>query len=159
MEPTNVHSALHTYVIQGFFYFTLGMFSFEINKSDLSDTRCCITTRGNGMERRCTISSLPNYFVMTSCHRNAGQCKQRKQSDYLLFIYSYYVSRMHGYVIISSNIWIFPVIVQFTFLQKKRCIEKLKVIKRYRDIDDWTETNNVTSCTKCVLSQNIVHIC
>jgi hypothetical protein len=112
-----------------------------------------------GMERRCTISSLSNYFVMTSCHRNAGQCKQRKQSDYLLFIYSYYVSRMHGYVIISNNIWIFPVTVQFTFLQKKRCIEKLKVIKRYRDIDEWTETNNWDVMHKmCTLLEYCTHL-
>jgi len=35
------------------------------------------------MARRCTRSSLPNYFVITSYHWNAGktrQCKQRKQS-------------------------------------------------------------------------------
>jgi len=35
------------------------------------------------MARRCTRSSLPNYFVMMSYHWYAGktrQCEQRKQS-------------------------------------------------------------------------------
>jgi hypothetical protein len=42
-------------------YLTLYTFSFEINESRLSDTRCCIV-------RRCTRRSLPNYFDMTSYH-------------------------------------------------------------------------------------------
>ena len=40
-----------------------------------------------------------HYFVMTSYHWNAGktcQCKQRKQSNCLMFIHSYYESRIHG---------------------------------------------------------------
>ena len=38
-----------------------------------------------------------------------NQCKQRKQSDCLIFIHSYYVSRIHGHIIISNGIFsMFP---------------------------------------------------
>jgi hypothetical protein len=38
-----------------------------------------------------------------------NQGKQRKQSDCLIFIHSYYVSRIHGHIIISNGIFsMFP---------------------------------------------------
>ena len=51
-------------------------FSFEINKSRLSDTRCLIqdvVSPHYGAKRKtlpCPRRSLPNYFVMTSYHWN-----------------------------------------------------------------------------------------
>ena len=50
-------------------YLTLCTFSFEFNESRLSDTRCMIQDvvsphcGDKRMARRCTRSSLPNYFV------------------------------------------------------------------------------------------------
>ena len=43
-------------------------FTFEFKENSLSDTRCCTTSlyRDKRMPRRCTRSSLPNYFAMTS---------------------------------------------------------------------------------------------
>ena len=74
-----------------------------------------------------------NYFVMTSYDWNAGktrQCKQRKQSDHLMVIHSYYVSG-HGHILISNEIVsIFPATIRSTFLKIKRCrmiVETLKV--------------------------------
>ena len=70
-------------------YLTLCTFSIEFKESRMSDTRCVIQDvvsphcGDQRMVRRCTRSSLPNYFVMTSYHWNAvktRQCKQRKQS-------------------------------------------------------------------------------
>jgi hypothetical protein len=49
-------------------------FSFEFKESSLSDTRCLIQDvvsphcGDKRKARRCTRSSLPNYFVMTSYH-------------------------------------------------------------------------------------------
>jgi hypothetical protein len=51
-------------------YLTLCTFSFEINESRLSDTRCCITTL---VIKECTRRSLPNYLVMTSYHWNVRE--------------------------------------------------------------------------------------
>jgi hypothetical protein len=57
-------------------YLTLYTFSFEINESRLSDTRCMIQDvvsphcGDKRMARRCTRRSLPNYFDMTSYHWN-----------------------------------------------------------------------------------------
>ena len=48
-------------------YLTLCRFSFEIKESSLSDIGCLI------MAWRCTRSSLPDYFVMTSYHWNARE--------------------------------------------------------------------------------------
>ena len=71
------------------YYLTFCTFSVEFKESSLSDTRCMIQDvvlphcGDKRMTRRCTRSSLPNYFIMTSYHWNAGkirQCKQRKQS-------------------------------------------------------------------------------
>jgi imidazoleglycerol phosphate synthase glutamine amidotransferase subunit HisH len=115
------------------------------------------------MARRCTRSSITNYFVITSYHSNEGktqnvafshfgnkimavflradiffrtilawhhiigmwgkahQCKQRKQSDCLTFIHSYYALRNHSHILISNYIVsIFPATVRSTFLKKKR---------------------------------------
>ena len=63
------------------FYLTLHVytFSFEINESRLSDTRCLIQDvvsphRGDKrMVRCCTRRSLSNYFYMTSYHWNVRQ--------------------------------------------------------------------------------------
>ena len=61
------------------FYLTLCTFSFEINESRLSDTRCLIQNAvsphcgDKRMARRCTRRSLPNYFDMTSYHWNVRQ--------------------------------------------------------------------------------------
>jgi hypothetical protein len=47
--------------------------------------------------------------------------KQRKQTDCLMLIHSYYVSRIHGHILISNDIVsIFPANVRSTFI-KKRC--------------------------------------
>jgi hypothetical protein len=60
-------------------YLTLYTFSFEINESRLSDTRCMIqdvVTSHCGdkrMARRCTRRSLPNYFDMASYQWNVRQ--------------------------------------------------------------------------------------
>ena len=60
-------------------YLTLYTFSFEINESRLSDTRCLIQDAvsphcgDKRMARRCTRRSLPNYFDMMSYHWNARQ--------------------------------------------------------------------------------------
>ena len=89
------------------FYLTLCTFSFEINESRLSDTKCLIQDvvsphcGDKRMARRCTRHSLPNYLVMTSYHWNV----ERKHSN-----------------VASLN----------------------------------ERQNNVTSCTKCSLPQNIV---
>jgi hypothetical protein len=62
-----------------FFYLTLYTFSFEINESRLSDTRCLIQDvvsphcGDKRMARHCMRRSLPNYFDMTSYHWNARQ--------------------------------------------------------------------------------------
>jgi hypothetical protein len=59
---------------------TICTVSFEIKGGSMSesDTRCCIATLCCGdtrMARRCTRSSLPNYFVMTSYHWNTGEIR------------------------------------------------------------------------------------
>ena len=60
-------------------YLTLHTFSFEINESLLSDTRCLIQDAvsphcgDKRMSRRCTRRSLPNYFDMTAYHWNVRQ--------------------------------------------------------------------------------------
>ena len=70
------------------FYQTFCTFSFVFKESSLSDTRCLIQDvvsphcGDKTMARRCTRSSLQDYFVMTSYHWNAGktrQCEQCKQ--------------------------------------------------------------------------------
>ena len=72
LETYHVHFTRYSYQ-------TLCMFSFEINESSLSDTRCVVQDvvspqcGDKRMARRCTIRSLPNYFVMTSYHWNAGK--------------------------------------------------------------------------------------
>jgi len=110
-------------------YLTLCTFSFEIKESSLSDTRCriqdvvsphCVDKR---MARRCRRFSMPNYFVMTSyrigMRGEIHQCKLRKQTDFLVFIHSHCVSRIHGHILISKDIVsIFSAIVRSTFLQK-----------------------------------------
>jgi hypothetical protein len=88
-------------------------------------------------------------------------CKQRKHSDCLMFIHSYYVSQIHCHVIFSKDmVSIFPVHIS---PNKKAllddCTVTLKVIEQQRDIGEWTATNNVTSCTKCSLPQSFVQIC
>jgi hypothetical protein len=61
------------------FHLTLYTFSFEINESRLSDTRCLIQDvvsphcGDKRMARRCTRRSLPNYVDMTSYHWNVRQ--------------------------------------------------------------------------------------
>ena len=61
------------------FYLTLCMFSFEINESRLSDTKCLIQNvvsphcGDKRMAQRCTRRSLPNYLVMTSYHWNVRE--------------------------------------------------------------------------------------
>ena len=60
-------------------YLTSCMFSFEINESRLSDTKCLIQDVASPhcgdkrMARRCTRRSLPNYLVMTSYHWNVRE--------------------------------------------------------------------------------------
>jgi hypothetical protein len=60
------------------FYQTFCTFSFEFKESSLSDSSCLIQDvvsphRGDKrMARRCTRSSLSNYFVMTSYNCNTG---------------------------------------------------------------------------------------
>ena len=57
-------------------YLTLCTFSFEINESRLSDTRCLIQVvvpphcGDKRMARRCTKRSRTNYFVITLYHWN-----------------------------------------------------------------------------------------
>ena len=47
------------------------------------------------------------------------QCKKRNQCDCLMFIHSYYVSRIHGHILIYNDIGsIFPATVRSTFLKK-----------------------------------------
>jgi len=54
-------------------------FSFEINESRLSDTKCLIQEvvspdcGDKRMARRCTRRSLPNYLVMMSYHWNVRE--------------------------------------------------------------------------------------
>jgi hypothetical protein len=61
------------------YYLTLCTFSFEINESRLSDTKCLIQDvvsphcGDKRMARRCTRHSLPNYLVMTSYHWNVRE--------------------------------------------------------------------------------------
>jgi len=60
------------------------------------------------MARRCTINSLPNYchdvmshdVMMSRVQGKTHQCKQRKQNDYLMFIYSYcvYIGKSRSYL-------------------------------------------------------------
>ena len=87
------------------------------------------------------------------------QCKQRKQSDHLMVIHSYYVSG-HGYILISNEIVsIFPVTIRSTFLKIKRCrmiVETLKVTPQWRDFEEWMATNNMTSCPWLSLPLSIV---
>ena len=99
-------------------------------------TRCCITTlcykmlyHHTGDKRmvlRCMIFSVPNYFVMMSWYWIAGgmhQCKQRKQSDCLMFIFSYYVSQIHGHIIISKGIFsIFPATMYSPHFSKRSVV-------------------------------------
>ena len=60
-------------------YLTFCTVSFEFKESSLSDTRFLIQDvvlphfGDKRMALRCTRSSLPNYFVLTSNHWNAGQ--------------------------------------------------------------------------------------
>jgi hypothetical protein len=71
------------------------------------------------MAWRCTRRSPPNYFVMTSYHWNAGKtnlCKQCKYSVCLTLIHLYYVSRIHGHIMISKEI-----VSIFLVQVKKRC--------------------------------------
>jgi len=59
-------------------YLTLCTFSFEINESRLSDTKCLIQDvvlphcGDKRLARCCTRRSLRNYLVMTSYHWNVG---------------------------------------------------------------------------------------
>ena len=61
------------------YYLIFYTFSFEMNESRLSDTRCLIQDvvsphcGDKRMVRRCTRRSLPNYFDMTSYHWNVRQ--------------------------------------------------------------------------------------
>ena len=82
------------------------------------------------------------------------QCKQRKQSDCLMFTRMYcVVSQIHGRILISKHIVpIFPATVWSTFLHKS------VVGRLYSDSEsDWTVTwqlvnerqHSVMSCTKC----------
>jgi len=65
-------------------------------------------------------------------------CKQRKHSDGLIFIHSYYVSRIHGHIIISKEIVsVFPVhISPNKKVLMNDCTVPLKVIKQQRDIGE-----------------------
>jgi hypothetical protein len=62
-----------------YIHLTLYTFSFEINESRLSDTRCLIQDvvsphcGDKRMARRCTRRSLPNYVDITSYHWNVRQ--------------------------------------------------------------------------------------
>ena len=68
------------------YYVTLCTFSFEINESRLSDTRCLIQDAvsphcgDKRVARRSTKRSLSNYVIMTSYHWNAGGNTLRKKA-------------------------------------------------------------------------------
>jgi len=68
-----------TIVLRIVYYLTFFTFSFEFKESRLCDTRCLTQDvvsphcGGKRMARRCTRSSLSNYFVMMSYHWNAGE--------------------------------------------------------------------------------------
>ena len=74
--PTNKTDRLDITDIHIYLTVTLYTFSFEINESRLSDTRCLIQDvvspqcGDKRMARCCTRRSLPNYFDMTSYHWN-----------------------------------------------------------------------------------------
>jgi hypothetical protein len=67
------------FVLYCIIYLTLYTFSFEINESRLSDTRCLIQDvvsphcGDKRMVRRCTRRSPSNHFDMTSYHWNMRQ--------------------------------------------------------------------------------------
>jgi hypothetical protein len=91
-------------------FITLKPFCLQTVGDSLS-TRTFITLKPfclqHRMAWRCTRRSPPNYFVMTSYHWNAGKtnlCKQCKYSVCLTLIHLYYVSRIHGHIMISKEI-------------------------------------------------------
>ena len=67
------------HMVDKFTYLTLYTFSFEINESRLSDTRCLIQDvvsphcGDKRMAWRCTRRSLSNYFDMMSYHWNVRE--------------------------------------------------------------------------------------
>jgi hypothetical protein len=87
------------------------------------------------MAWRCTRRSPPNYFVMTSYHWNAGKtnlCKQCKYSVCLTLIHLYYVSRIHGHIMISKEI-----VSIFLVQVKKRCCTIVHVQWHWK----WSNSN------------------
>jgi len=100
------------------FHLTLCTFSFENKESSPSYPMCLI------QDRRWSKYFQPNDFVMTlywnACKNTSSM--QRKQSDCLMFIHSYYESQIYGHIHISKDIVsIFQATVRSAFLKKKRC--------------------------------------
>jgi len=101
------------------------------------------------------------------------QCKQRKQSDCLMFIHSYYVSHIHGHIIISKDIFlIFPATVLSIFFQKKCCRMIIVTLKAWtvcnvsfvneRQQITWSHAQNAVSLRvlyKFVNSNSTLVIC
>ena len=92
---------------------------------------------------------------ITGMREKTHQCKQRKQSDCLMFIHSSYVSWIHGHILISKDIVsIYPATVRSTFLfKKKRCqaivvtlkvIDDVKLVKERQQIK-WHHAQNVVT--------------
>ena len=70
-----------------------------------------------GIKEWCDVARDFLSWSAFSCHtigmqNMMHQCKQRKQCDCLMFILSYYVSRIHNHILISKRIdSIFPATV------------------------------------------------
>ena len=80
-----------------------------------------------------------------------------------MFIHSYYVLQIHSHILISKDIVsIFPTSLRSMFLLKKalldNCTVTLKVIEQQHDICERKVINNVKSCTKCSLHQNLLNL-
>ena len=103
---------------------------------------------------RTTLSWRHSIGMLGKTHQ--FQCKQCKQSNCLMFVHSYYVSRIHGHIIIPKGIFsIFPLTVRSTFPKEALLddyIVALNVIELYVTCHLWMNGNKyVMSCTKCSL--------
>ena len=112
-------------------YLTLYTFSYEIQESSQSDTRClkqdvvspyCGDKRMVWCCMRTTLAKHHSIGVWGKTH----QCKQHKQSDWWMFIHSYYVSQIQGHILFSKDI--------VSIFLKKR--EKNVVRRLYSDIEN-----------------------
>ena len=100
------------------FYLTLCTFSFGINESSLSDTRCpiqdvvsphCRDKRMDDITRDILCRTTLSWRHIIGMLGNKHFCKQRKHSNCLMSIHLYYVLRIHGHIIVFKDIFsIFP---------------------------------------------------